>query len=70
MYFMRDGGFAQRTIPDWPEAIAGRGAGPACPIRSAADRRWMWPATPLAKPELGIRGYRHHYMSLLKVNGE
>jgi hypothetical protein len=73
MYFVRDGGFAQRTIPDWLEAIAGRGAGPARP--DSVPRRIVTVdvtgAAAMAKLELEYPDATvTDYMSLLKVNGE
>ena len=73
MYFVRDGGFAQRSIPDWLGGIAGRDAGPARP--DSIPRRVVsvdvTGSAAMAKLELEYpEATVTDYMSLLKVNGE
>ena len=73
MYFVRDGGFAERTIPDWLAGIARSAAGPARP--DSIPRRIVSVdvsgAAAMAKLELEYpEATVTDYMSLLKVNGE
>lgn len=72
MYFVRDGAFTQRTIPDWLGAVAGRGAATA---PDSVPRRIVsvdvTGSAAMAKLELGYpEATVTDYMSLLKVNGE
>jgi hypothetical protein len=73
MYFLRDGGFAERSIPDWLAAIAERAPNPprpdSFPRRVVAVDLSGGAAT--AKLELRYAdAIITDYMSLLKVNGE
>jgi hypothetical protein len=73
MYFLRDGGFAERTIPDWLAAIAREAPNPprpdSFPRRVVAVDVSGGAAT--AKLELRYAdAVITDYMSLLKVNGE
>ncbi len=73
MYFLRDGGFAERSIPDWLTAIADKAPNPprpdSFPRRVVAVDVTGGAAT--AKLELRYAdAVITDYMSLLKVNGE
>jgi Putative lumazine-binding len=73
MYFLRDGSFAERSIPDWLSAIAERAPNPprpdGFPRRVVAVDVSGGAAT--AKLELRYAdAVITDYMSLLKVNGE
>jgi protease I len=73
MYFLRDGGFAERSIPDWLAAIAEKAPRPprpdSFPRRVVAVDVSGGAAT--AKLELRYAdAVITDYMSLLKVNGE
>ena len=72
MYFVRDGGFAQRTIPDWLGGIAARAA--ERPGPDAVERRVLsvdvTGSAAVAKLELrSPEAVLTDYMSLLKVDG-
>ena len=73
MYFVRDGAFAQRSIPDWLRGIAERATDP--PVPDAVPRRILdvdvTGSAAMAKLELGYPdALVTDYMSLLKVDGE
>ncbi len=72
MYFVRDGEFAQRSIPDWLAAIAERAPSP--PVPDTVPRRIVSVDVAgnaaMAKLELEYpEAIVTDYMSLLKVNG-
>jgi Putative lumazine-binding len=73
MYFVRDGAFAQRTIPDWLAGIAERAPSP--PAADTVPRRILdvdvTGSAAMAKLELAYpEAVVTDYMSLLKVKGE
>jgi len=73
MYFVRDGAFAQRSIPDWLAGIAERAPTPPAP--DTVPRRILsvdvTGNAAMAKLELAYPdALVTDYMSLLKVNGE
>lgn len=73
MYFVRDGGFAQRSIPDWLGGIAKHAA--ETPGPDKVERRVLsvdvTGSAAVAKLELkSPEAVLTDYMSLLKVNGE
>jgi Putative lumazine-binding len=73
MYSVRDGGFAQRSIPDWLAGIAERAPNPPAP--DTVPRRILavdvTGSAAMAKLEIGYPdALITDYMSLLKVNGE
>ena len=73
MYFVREGAFAERTIPDWLAGIARGRAGQTGP--DSVPRRIVsvdvTGSAAVAKLELGYpEATVTDYMSLLKVNGE
>jgi hypothetical protein len=73
MYFVRDGAFAQRSIPDWLGGIAERAPDP--PVPDSVPRRILdvdvTGNAAMAKLELGYPdALVTDYMSLLKVDGE
>jgi hypothetical protein len=73
MYFVRDGGFAQRSIPDWLGGIAKHAA--ETPGPDKVERRVLsvdvTGSAAVAKLELkSPQAVLTDYMSLLKVNGE
>ena len=73
MYFLRDGNFAERSIPDWLAGIAEKA--PTPPRPDSVPRRVVSVdvsgGTAVAKLELRYaEAVITDYMSLLKVNGE
>jgi protease I len=73
MYSVRDGAFAQRSIPDWLAGIAERAPTPPAP--DTVPRRILevdvTGSAAMAKLEIGYPdALITDYMSLLKVNGE
>ncbi|HYC31214.1 MAG TPA: nuclear transport factor 2 family protein [Gemmatimonadales bacterium] len=73
MYFVRDGEFAQRSIPDWLGGIARRAAEKPAPdaVRRRVVSVDVTGSAAVAKLELAsAEAVLTDYMSLLKVNGE
>jgi hypothetical protein len=73
MYFVRDGAFAERTIPDWLGGIAKRAAEKPGPdgVRRRVLSVDVTGSAAVAKLELASpEAVLTDYMSLLKVNGE
>ena len=73
MYFVRDGGFAQRTIPEWLASIAERAPNPPKPDSFPRRVVSVDVTHGVAVAKLQIRyadALVTDYMSLLKVDGQ
>jgi Putative lumazine-binding len=73
MYFLRDGGFAERTIPDWLAVIAEKAPKPPRPDNFPRRVVAVDVSGGAATAKLELRyadAVITDYMSLLKVNGE